>query len=412
MRKAALCFIICLAAVLGGCGNEDFPGAAGMSFAMEDAPIVDYAVPESTPNILVNRRGYLSGGAKEAVVKGSRLPEEFRLVDAGTGEAVYEGWIAGVQYDAQAGIYVGYAPFHEYEREGSYYLECDYIGRSYAFALEDDFYRNLFLERYREMANDCVGNMATVADIMSLLRAYEWQGDAFGDDNGNSVPDVMELLCKWVERIDYGQISKSEGQVYAALLAKFSYLYQKYDLAFATECLQRASGIFSKTWDGGKDAGSFLALAELYRAAGKDTYGNLLLEYKASFQGQDNLLEESDYLYGAMTYMVTRQAVDVELCALFMEKLLDMGEEIGGDYRDMMRPANSGSGGAEELLRKVDALSCANYVLQNYQNDRILEDLLNYLMGGNLKSVDFYGEQGERHRYLPLLAHLALLKTE
>jgi len=42
-------------------------------------------------------------------------------------------------------------------------------------------------------------------------------------------------------------------------LAKFSYLYQKYDKKYATSCLQRASAIFDKTQNTlGQDAESFL----------------------------------------------------------------------------------------------------------------------------------------------------------
>lgn len=411
MKKTAVFLTICLLLSLSGCGSQEFFDADRAISNMENTPIIDYTVPDSTPNILVNQQGYPAVGGKEAAVKGKKLPQEFRLVDLDTKEVVYRGQLDKIVYDQELGIYTGYASFEEYEEEGTYYLECDYIGRSYSFVLEEDFYQNLFQELYGEIVDDCGKNTATIKDVIALLRAYEWQSEIFGDENGNKVPDVMEVLSKWIDNIDYAQIDLSEGAAYAAFLAKFSYLYQNYDRAYATECLQRASAVFSKTQNTmQKDADTFFALTELYRATGLSIYGNQILEYKSYFQNQSSFLEESGYLYGIMTYMSTRQAVDMELCDLFMDQLLARGEEIVGVHDELLQPVNARNNGTDELLKKAVELSCANYVLNSYQNDCIIEEFLNYLMGCNLKSVYFYPEQGGRDEYLVLLARLASLE--
>lgn len=412
MRKTAVLLIICLVLSLCGCSSLEFFGTGGMVSSMENTPIVDYAVPESTPNILVNRRGYPAVGGKEAAVKGKNLPQEFRLVNRDTKEVVYRGWIDKTTYDQEQGIYTGYASFEEYQMEGTYYLECDYIGRSYSFVLETDFYQNLFWELYEEIIEDCEKNTASVKDVTALLCAYEWRNELFEDANKNKIPDVMEVLSKWIDKIDYGQIDLAEGAEYAAFLAKFSYLYQNYDRTYATECLQRASAVFAKIQNTmKKDADVFFALTELYRATGLDTYGNQILEYKTYFENQSSFPEEFGYLYGIMTYMLTRQPVDMELCGLFMDHLLDKGEEIVEVHHELLQPVHARNNGAEELLRTAVEFSCANYVLKSYQNNLIIEEFLDYLMGRNQQSVSFYPEQGERAKYLIILAHLASLET-
>lgn len=411
MKKAAVFFTICLSLSLSGCSGQYFLDADRVISNMESTPIIDYVVPEGTPNILVNQRGYPAVGGKEAAVKGRRIPEEFRLVDVDTREVVYRGRINKTEYDQEKEMYIGYASFDDYEKEGIYYLECDYVGRSYSFILEKDFYQNLFQELYEEIVDDCGKNTASIKDVTALLRAYEWQGEIFGDDNGNKVPDVLDVLVKWVDNIDYAQIDVSEGAAYAAFLAKFSYLYQNYDRTYATECLQRASAVFSKIQNTmQKDADTFWALTELYRATGLSVYGNQIIEYKSYFQSQSSFLEESGYLYGIMTYMLTRQAVDKELCALFMDELLARGEEIVEVHDELLQPIHARNNGAVDLLKNAMELSCANYVLNSYQNDRIMEEFVNYLMGCNFKSVYFYPEQGGRDEYLVLFAHLALLE--
>lgn len=90
---------------------------------------------------------------------------------------------------------------------------------------------------------------------------------------------------------------------YVAVMAKFSYLYQKYDVQYATQCLQHASSVYTKLMStSGRDAEKFMALTELYRAAGLYTYRNQILEYKDFFEDNTSYLEETAYLYGSMTY--------------------------------------------------------------------------------------------------------------
>ena len=393
-----------------GCGRDDSITDNDYSALvyMESTPVIDYTVPELTPNILVDRRGYSASEIKEAVLKGNRLSKIFRIVDAGTGEVVYSGPIQKKTYDEEMEIYIGYADFCDFEEEGDYYLESDSIGRSYSFIIKNDVCMELFRENYSELKEKCISQTAQIDDAMTMLLAYEFYGELFADESGSGIPDVMELLEEWTENINYSQIGTADGAEYAAFLAKFSYLYQKYDLTYATECLQRASTVFTQTRNTAQnDANTFFALTELYRATGISTYRTQLLDYKTYFQNNSSFMEEPGYLYGAMTYMATRQKVDVELCSLFMDQLMSRGEEIADFSEDMLHPLNAKNNGADEILDRAQELACANYVLDSYQFNCLMRDFKHYLMGLNRMSVCFYPEEGRTNGYFLLFAGLA-----
>ena len=152
-----------------------------------------------------------------------------------------------------------------------------------------------------------------------------------------------------------------------------------------------------------------MALTELYRAAGLYTYRNQILEYKDFFEDNTSYLEETAYLYGSMTYLATRQPVDVDLCTVFMESIRNRGEELAKRSHNMIDAVMNVNNGTEDLLKRAEELSCANYVLYSYQYTEILEDFLHYLMGRNRDSVSYYPEEGDAADYLLLIAQQVFL---
>lgn len=398
--------------LLGGCGpqaeQENNSNVYLAVEGMESTPIVDYAIPRALPNVLVDTRGYTAECEKRAAVRGRRLPETFRLMDAETGEEVYSGPLEKITYNEELEIYTGLACFDEYIAEGTYYLECDMVGQSYRFDIRASTYEELFRESYDIMMEACSGHTLAVPDAMELLVMYEWYGGVFPDENGDQIPDVLKALQSWITFMEETGPDVEEGALYAAFLAKFSYNYQKFDQAYATDCLRRASTVFGQVQDTpGQDADAFFALTELYRATGLYTYRNQISGYKSFFENNGNYLEEKGYLYGAMTYMATRQRVDVDLCALFMNNLTNRGEEISKRYEDMIHPVTARNNGADDLLESAVELSCANYVLNTYQYTQITEEFLHYLMGQNAESICFYPDEGDRGSYMLLFAQLA-----
>lgn len=406
-----------LMAVLSGCGTqaeqEDSDSSCLAVEGMESTPVVDYSVPRALPNVLVDVRGYTAECEKRAAVKGHELPESFRLIDAETGEEVYNGRLEKITYNEELELYTGFACFDDYTTEGTYYLECDMVGQSYRFGIEDSMYTELFREVYDLRMEACQDHTLTIPDAMSLLVTYEWYSEVFPDENGDDTPDVLRALQSWISFMEDSGPDAGDEALYAAFLAKFSYNYQKFDSVYATDCLRRASTVFGQVQTTlSRDADAFFALTELYRATGLYTYRNQIIDYKSFFENNGSYLEETSYLCGTMTYMSTRQKVDVELCALFMNNLTNRGEEISNRYEDMIHPVAARNNGADDLLKSAVELSCANYVLNSYQYTQITEEFLHYLMGQNAESVCFYPEEGDRSSYMLLFAQLAKIHME
>ncbi len=415
--------VLCLAHFLcAGCGVETSAGAetsaASKPVSMENTAIVDYMVPQLFPNIMVDSAGYRAEGEKMAAVKGKKLPNTFVLVDAATEEIVYTGVLEDVEYNAEQGVYSAWADFSEWRREGSYYLKCDYVGCSYDLVIEKGLYERRFDEICGELIKGCREQTVTNEDLKRVLLAYEWYGEIFADADGDQIPDVLTAVADWIEvqearRFEEGhpELTGQEAS-YAAVLAKFSYLYQKYDKVYATDCLKRASVVFEQNQNTmQKDAESFHALTELYRATGSYVYGKQIAEYKTYFESHNGYTEEMGYLHGAMTYMATRQRVDMSLCTIFMEALMERGEAIGGVYEEMIHPVTARNNGEADLLAHAEQLACANYVMNNYQYNHVMEEFLHYLRGRNPQSVDFYeADMGEQTKYLVVLSQLVAVK--
>jgi len=396
-----------------GCGSssESVPqgGYLAAVQSMESTPIVDYIVPVQKPNILVDLMGYLAEGEKRAAIRAKELPERFYLVDADSRKVVYEGAVYQASNQTEKDVLLGYAEFDDWTTEGNYYLECDRLGRSYTFSIEEGMYGRLFDELILEVQEKCANRTVEISEVTDLLTAYEWYPELFADANDNQIPDALEVLAEWTQNLETDEGEEAVPQ--AAALVKFGYLYQKFDKKYATTCLQKGSAIYKQSQTTiHKDAESFYALTELYRATGLYTYRTQVEDYESYFENNSSFLEEKEYLYGAMTYMVTRQNVNVDICNVFMKQIKDRGEEVSGRYQEMIHPIAARNNGTDEILKRARELLFANYVLPSYQYNNILMDCMHYFGGLNQESVCFY-ENEEHTGCLLVLAQLASMEN-
>ncbi len=400
------------ACICMGCGNEpeepvEQPSTQASVVSMESTPVIHYTVPQVVPNIFVNQVGYSPESEKEIPLRGKELPKEFTMIDAATGEEVFRGNIGTLTYNEEMNIYTGLANVSDFTKEGTYYLKCDKIGYSLSFNIEDDIYKQMLSEVYQKMMESCREDTAALSDVMTLLTAYEWYPGVFPDEDGDEIPDAMSTIADWIRRREQAERDEKHETLYVAVLAKFSYLYQKYDWQYATECLQHASAVFAKNQPHlGQDADNFYALTELYRATGLHTYRTQIKDYKSFFEGNSSYLGETSYMYGAMTYLVTRQRVDVDLCRTFMEDIMDRGEEVSNRYEEMLSPIAAKNNGIKDLMERVSILICCNYVLNNYEYTHIIEEFQHYFCGRNSESKCFFPEEGNIGGYLLLLTQL------
>ena len=424
MRKRFLkirnCIVLC-ALLLTGCGFvSEFSfdtlqtGSEGEELTtLGLTPEFNYEVPESLPNILVDQVGYAIGSKKVAMINGETPPETFSLLDAETGREVYTGKVESKGYDPSVNAYISYADFTDYNTVGSYYIQAASIGRSYAFEILEEPYKDILTKVFKqyyfnrcgltlsaELAgeaahNACHSREAQMKDeamikcdvsggwhvdeigsrdvergcqaVNTLLLAYELYPDDMDDDmgipeSGNGIPDVLDEVkyeIDWLLKMQdaksgavYASVSsvdnKNMGYIlyidgitmeatihFAATMAKFSYLYQGYDREFATLCLQASDRAYRYVENYLADVSQeqyFFAAAELYRATGGYQYHSVVKSYLT--QNPEADLENDFAFWGCVTYLSTKQKVDVDLCETVTQNLMRKGETISFASKD------------------------------------------------------------------------------
>lgn len=271
-------------------------------------------------------------------------------------------------------------------------------------------------------------------NIGVMLLAYELYGEAFGDDmgipeSGNEIPDILDEVryeIEWFLKMQdqttgavYGGVTVYEqgggkgpasyvepadieaAKAFAAVLAKFSYLYQNYENNFATLCLKASD----RAWkyvelNGGKeikgaDPWKFEAATELYRASGSSGYHRFITEYlrQEVLEGE---LDEVTFL-GYVTYISTKQRVTLDLCEEITKELMQKAEEISAESRNSGYLVEKGEGNEHnlKLLQNMMYLTMVDYMISNHEYDSMIENHLHYLMGRNELAVCYIDHEGE-----------------
>lgn len=269
--------------------------------------------------------------------------------------------------------------------------------------------------------------------VNTLLLAYELYPDEMSDDmgipeSGNGIPDVLDEVkyeIDWLLKMQdeksgavYASVSsvdnKTVGYIlyidgitmdatihFAAAMAKFSYLYQNYDREFATLCLQAADRAYRYAENYPADVSQeqfFSAAAELYRATGRYHYHNVVKNYLT--QNPDSDLDNDFVFWGCVTYLSTKQKVDVNLCASVTQKLMRGGEKISYASKDSKLLVNMDEkhGGNAGLLRDMARLAVVDHIITNHEYATVLENHIHYMLGRNLQSISYLDDVGG-HNY-------------
>lgn len=265
-----------------------------------------------------------------------------------------------------------------------------------------------------------------------LLTAYELYQEVFDDqtgipESGNGIPDVLDEVkyeIDWllkmqdgvsgavyagVSSVDNGSagyllyvdgVNMNATVQFAATLAKFSYLYQNYDRSFATQCLQAADRAYRYAGNYLEDITPeeyFHAAAELYRATGAYGYHTVVKDY---LRGNPVTDMGNDFVFwGCVTYMSTKQNVDVSLCGDVMRILMQEGERIAeaSERSGLLVCLKEEHSGRAELLKDITRLTVVDHVITNHEYAMVLQNHLHYILGRNLQSVSYFDGAGSRN---------------
>lgn len=374
--------------------------------SMEAEPDLSYSIPTVRPGVLVNQTGYLKNSDKAAVFQGKMLPEEFHVVDVQTGTIVYTGQVEQKGYHSAVGEYTGYGEFSELTAQGEYYIECSTIGRSYSFQIGEHVYDAGMAEALQQIEDtDSESAEEICRAAAALLLSYELYGDSYA---GEDVPDLPEIMAAKMQQLlqaqEKGILAEDKvTSAYAcAVLAKFSYLYRKFDEVLAMQCLQAAAGewnLLQKEKTGEEEVQSiqFFAAAELYRASGQYEYRSRVEKY---LQSRDDTWEISEAeFYGGMTYISTNRKVNMELCHTFMNCFMNRAEQIVQESYGMQYLSEEGwqQCSTEQLLWNAVLLSVADYIITNQEYTGVIENYQHYFLGRNREAVCYLaGEDCKR----------------
>lgn len=265
-----------------------------------------------------------------------------------------------------------------------------------------------------------------------LLLAYELYPEVFDDsvgipESGNEIPDVLDEVRYEIDWLLKMQDAKS-GAVYsavnsvdnktagyllyvddinmnatiqfAATLSRFSYLYQNYDRAFATQCLQAADRAYRyarKYLDDITPEEYFHAAAELYRATGTYGYHSVVKDYLMENPVVD--MKNDFVFWGCVTYMSTKQKVDINLCGDVMKILMQEGERIAETSKSSNLLVYTGEGQiiGSGMLRDITRLTVVDHIITNHEYATVLQNHLHYMLGRNLQSVSYLDDVGSRN---------------
>lgn len=268
--------------------------------------------------------------------------------------------------------------------------------------------------------------------INTLLLAYELYPDAFGDamgipESGNGIPDILDEVkyeIDWLFKMQdtksgavYASVSsvdnKTSGYIlyidgitmnatihFAAAMARFSYLYQNYDLEFATRCLKAADRAYRYAEQYLADISQeqyFHAAAELYRATGGYQYHNVVKSYLEQNTQPDM---ENDYVFwGCVTYLSTKQTVDIGLCSTVIQDMMRKVETISYASKSskLLVKTDEKQGSLAGLLRDMTRLAVVDHIITNHEYATVLENHLHYMLGRNLQSISYLKDVGARN---------------
>ena len=268
--------------------------------------------------------------------------------------------------------------------------------------------------------------------VNQLLLAYELYSEVFDDEagipeSGNGIPDVLDEVkyeIDWLLKMQdarsgavYSAVSSADSVTlgyllyidpvtmdatiqFAATMAKFSYLYQNYDREFATQCLKAADRAYRYAGQYLSDVSPeeyFYAATELYRATGNRGYHNEIKNYLQQNPVTD--MNNNFVFWGCVTYLSTKQRVDVKVCEDLIKILMLEGERISyasknSKFLVIMDEQQSGSA---ELLRDITRLAVVDHIITNHEYATVLQNHLHYLLGRNIQSVSYLDGTGSRN---------------
>ena len=109
---------------------------------------------------------------------------------------------------------------------------------------------------------------------------------------------------------------------------------------------------------------------------------------------------ENDFVFwGCVTYLSTKQRVDVNTCEDIIKILMQEGERISYASKNskLLVSMDEQPSGSAALLRDITRLAVVDHIITNHEYATVLENHLHYLLGRNLQSISYLDGAGSRN---------------
>lgn len=270
----------------------------------------------------------------------------------------------------------------------------------------------------------------------NLLLAFELNPSAFTDvtnipESGNGIPDILEEVkyeMDWLLKMQdsktggvYGAALTDESKSldiytapvyvtpvdlkatisFAAAASRFSYLYRQYDQEYATICIKAADRAWSCFLNNQKvkdDTAAFKAAASLYRATGAESFSLVLQEYFERDDLEELFDSDENIFLGAVTYLSTKQQVDVDMCTKLMKYLMRRSEKIAqrASSSGYLTTYSEDDSSFSKMLDDMRCLTVTDHIIYNHEYTTIIENHVHYLMGMNPLALNYVTDDTER----------------
>ena len=184
------------------------------------------------------------------------------------------------------------------------------------------------------------------------------------------------------------------------ILIKIKIFYQNYDRDFATQCLKAADRAYRYAEKYLADVSMeeyFHAATELYRATGNQRYHSVVKNY---LKQNPELDMDNDFVFwGCVTYLATKQPVDVLLSNSVIQLLMKKGEQISFSSKEskLLVKADQKQSNHAALLQDMSRLAVVDHIITNHEYATVLENHMHYILGRNLRAVSYLDGAGQRN---------------
>ena len=417
-KTVYLMVLIQVISMLALTGCNDINGTVDTVNDMTDQGITvsnDMVIPEGA--FMINAAGYEPEGSKMAILTDNSSQDSFKVIDAETGETVFTD---SIRYRKETGS----CDFSDLVKEGTYYILTDSGIRSEEFTVSRDIYRQILAGRISRFGEDdgITGNddfssrCLKITDLLLMQEFFPSAIDREALDDPMVIPRTVLLAKAQTEELKNTRFSSDPGvnYQYSAIMALFSYEYERFDKKYASECRDLSSEAYDKAEKeyekesvGEKkaiDDKRYWASAQLYKLTGENRYRVAAEGYAKNPPG--GFRRDANGYLGTIAYLTCYKRIDLNVGELLITSLMDeINDAVRESFKEEYLTAVKGEPDdkdIETIYENARLMVLGNYIFKNIRYIEASENQVAYLYGRNPLGKDYAYDTGSEYYNEPM----------